>query len=87
MARLSHEDLLALLADELDAARAQLEALGVSLIGDPLVTVRHMSELQTLDHAGQRCASVASILRSDDIYEAIRGAGLDSIARRVRSAG
>lgn len=86
MAQLNQNDLLAVLADELDAAHAQLEALGVVLIGDPLVAVRHITELQALDHAGQRCASVAQILRSGDLPAATRTSWLESIPARVRAA-
>jgi hypothetical protein len=86
MAKLNQDDLLALLADELDAARAQLETLGVVLIGDPLVAVRHITELQALDHAGQRCASIAQILRSGDLHAASRNAWLESIPARVRAS-
>ena len=53
-----------MLADELDTARAQLEALGMALIGDASVATRYLTELQTIDHIGQRCASVAKILRA-----------------------
>lgn len=85
MAKLSQNDLLALLAEELDAAHAQLEALGVVLIGDPLVAVRHISELQALDHAGQRCASIAEILRSRNLHAAAEAARLESIPARMRA--
>ena len=84
--KLSQSDLLALLADELEAARAQLEALGVVLIGDPLVAVRHITELQALDHAGQRCGSIAEILRSRDLHAATEAAGLESIPARLKRA-
>lgn len=80
---LSQNELLALLADELDAARAQLETLGTVLIGDVGVAVRHISELQALDHAGQRCASVAAILRSGDLLAASRAAKLETIPARL----
>ncbi|KRB79484.1 hypothetical protein ASE00_19545 [Sphingomonas sp. Root710] len=83
MTSISHEDLLAMLADELDAARAQLEALGVTLIGDANVATRHMTELQSLDHVGQRCASIASILRADDLHAASHAAKLESIPARL----
>jgi len=85
MPRLSHDDLLALLADELDIARAQLEALGVALIGDPLVAARYMAELQALDHAGQRCTSIAAILRAEDRIAAVHAAPLESIPARLSS--
>ena len=85
MAKLSQNDLLALLAEELEAAHAQLEALGVVLIGDPLVAVRHISELQALDHAGQRCASIAEILRSRNLHAAAEAARLESIPARMRA--
>jgi len=86
MNQLSQDDLLALLADELDAARAQLEALSMELVCDPLVALRHISELQALDHAGQRCASIAEILRSRDRFAACLGARLESIPARLRAA-
>jgi hypothetical protein len=86
MAKLSQTDLLALLAEELEAAHAQLEALGVVLIGDPLVAVRHITELQALDHAGQRCASIAEILRSRNLHAAAEAARLESIPARMRAA-
>jgi len=79
----SQTELLAMLADELDAARAQLETLGTALIGDAAVAVRHIIQLQALDHAGQRCGSVAAILRADDLQAASRGASLESITARL----
>jgi hypothetical protein len=85
MAKLSQNDLLTLLAEELEAAHAQLEALGVVLIGDPLVAVRHITELQALDHAGQRCASIAEILRSRNLHAAAEAARLESIPARMRA--
>ena len=84
--KLSQNDLLTLLAEELEEARTQLEALGIVLIGDPLVAVRHITELQALDHAGQRCAQIAGILRSGDLHAAATSAGLDSIPARLRGA-
>lgn len=76
-------DLLAMLAEELDAARAQLDALGLALIHDAEVAARHVTELQALDHVSQRCASVADILRAEDLHAASRGASLESITARV----
>lgn len=85
MTSISHDDLLAMLADELDAARAQLETLGVELIGDAAVAMHHIGQLQALDHIGQRCASVAAILRSEDRHAASRAATLESITARLAS--
>ncbi len=84
METFSQDEILALLADELDAARAQLEALGVLLIGDPAVAARHIIHLQALDHVGQRCAAVADILRAADRQAASEAAPLDSIPARLR---
>lgn len=83
MASVDRPRLLALLADELDAARAQLEALGLALIDDEVLARRHLGQLQALDHAGQRCATVAAILRADDLDAATRGAPLESLTGRV----
>jgi hypothetical protein len=83
VASISRPDLLGMLADELDAARAQLEALGLALIDDPAVATRHVTELQALDHVGQRCASVAAILRAEDLYAATQDAVLESITTRL----
>ena len=85
MTAITQEHLLAMLADELDAARMQLEALGMALIGDSVVAARHMTELQTLDHVSQRCASVAEILRADDLHAASHAARLESIPARLES--
>lgn len=76
-------DLLALLADELDAARGQLEALGLALIADLATAARHVTELQAIDHVGQRCASIATILRADDVDAASRAAPLETITERI----
>lgn len=75
--------LLAMLADELDAACAQLETLGVVLIGDVGIASRHVTQLQALDHVGQRCASVAAILRAEDLHAASLAACLESITDRL----
>jgi len=83
MIAISQEDLLAMLADELDAARAQLDMLGIALISDSMVVARHMTQLQALDHVGQRCASVAAILRAEDLQAASHGAKLESIPARL----
>jgi hypothetical protein len=80
-------DLLALLADELDAARRQLEALGMALISDQGTAARHITELQAIDHVGQRCASIATILRADDIHAATRAAPLETIVQRIAAYG
>ena len=85
MTTIGQDDLLAMLADELDAARAQLEALGVELIGDSQVAAQHISRLQAIDHIGQRCASIAQILRSDDIQAASVSATLESIPARLEA--
>ena len=85
MTSISQDDLFAMLADVLDAAREQLETLGVALIGDASVAVRHIGQLQALDHVGQRCASVATILRSNDRHAASHAAPLDSITARLAS--
>ena len=83
MTSISQDDLFAMLADELDAARAQLETLGVALIADASVAMRHIGQLQALDHVGQRCASIAAILRAEDRHAATHAAPLDSIAARL----
>lgn len=80
---ISQDELLAMLADELDAARLQLEAMGDLLIGDPDVVARHITALQALDHVGQRCASIAAILRADDRHAASHTASLESITERL----
>jgi len=85
MTSISQDDLFAMLADELDAARAQLETLGVALIADASVAMRHIGQLQALDHVGQRCASVAAILRSNDRHAASHAATLESITTRLAS--
>ncbi|WP_340316622.1 hypothetical protein [Rhizorhabdus argentea] len=87
MSSISHDALLAMLAEELETAREQLEVLGVALISDSDVTARHISHLQALDHVGQRCASVAAILRAEDRHAASRAAPLDSIAARLALLG
>jgi hypothetical protein len=85
MTSISQEVLLSMLAEELDAARAQLESLGMTLCGNPDVARQHMTELQALDYVGQRCASVAAILRSDDMHAASHAATLESITGRLAS--
>lgn len=80
MAKIGKNDVLAVLAGELDAARAQLERLGTVLVANPDVAAAHIHELQALDHVGQRCASVAEILRSPDIRAASHHATLESIS-------
>lgn len=82
---INQDDLLVMLADELDAARAQLEALGAALIGDSAVAMRHIGQLQAIDHIGQRCASIATILRSDDLHAASVSATLDTIPARLEA--
>jgi len=74
--------LLALLADELDLARGQLEALGLDLIADLETAARHVTALQAIDHVGQRCASVATILRGEGVT-ADRAAPLETIVQRI----
>lgn len=79
----AEDGLLALLADELDAVRGELERLGVALCENPDVARRHVGDLQSLDHIGQRQAAIASILRAPDRMAASRAAGLESIRRRL----
>lgn len=85
MTSISQEDLLSMLAEELDAARAQLEDLGMKLCSNFEVARNHMNELQAIDYVGQRCASVAAILRSDDMHAASHAATLESITGRLAS--
>lgn len=85
MTSISQEDLLSMLAEELEAARAQLEDLGMRLCGNPAVAKQHMNELQALDYVCQRCASVAAILRSEDMHAASHAATLESITGRLAS--
>ncbi|WP_380877752.1 hypothetical protein ACFB49_14110 [Sphingomonas sp. DBB INV C78] len=75
--------ILGLLADELDAARATLERLGMALCSNPAVAAQHMAELQSLDDIGQRQAAIATILRAQDISEAAGKITLESICRRL----
>jgi len=85
--RIDQRAMLALLAAELEDARGQIEALGGALCTDLDLIARHLPELQALDHAGQRCAAIASILRSADIIEAVRAAPLETIADRIAPLG
>lgn len=85
MTSISQEALLSMLAEELDAARTQLEELGLKLCASADLARTHMSELQSLDYVGQRCASVAAILRSDDMHAASHAATLESITGRLAS--
>lgn len=78
--------LLHLLADELDALRAELERLGVVLCADPAVARGHMAALQSLDRIGQRQAAVAEILRAPDRAAAVRNVRLESMAQRLTVA-
>jgi hypothetical protein len=76
--------LLARLADELDAARKQVETLGVALCGHPEL-VRHVTvEMQSLDHVAQRCDNIARILRAPDMLEEGNASGLESIRLAVK---
>lgn len=75
--------ILALLAAELDDALGQLETLGASLCADIAVVQKHLGELQALDHASQRCAAVAAILRADDILAAVQAAPLETVHDRI----
>ena len=83
MVKVCSQDLLALLADELDLARGQFESLGLSLISDQGVATRHVTALQAIDHVGQRCASIATILRGGDTTAAGRAAPLEVITDRI----
>lgn len=80
---MGHDELLILLAEELEAVHLRLEAVGVHLCNDPEVTRRHLTDLQSLDHIGQRCSTIATILRSDDRLHALRTATLEAISARV----
>lgn len=86
MANSDESRILGLLADELDAARATLERLGIALCGNPAVAGQHIHELQALDDIGQRQAAIAAILRAPDIGAAATGATLESICRRLGTA-
>lgn len=84
--KISTDQLLAMLASELDAAKVQLEQLGLALTLNPATAAAHVRELQALDHCSQRCASVAAILRAEDMAAATHAASLESIVDRVRNA-
>ncbi len=76
--------LLARLADELDAARVQVETLGVALCGHPELVRQVTVEMQSLDHVGQRCGNIARILRAPDMLEEGSASGLETIRLAVR---
>ena len=82
---IDQQALLATLAVELDEARADLERLGTALCANPTVAMAHVGELQSLDHIGQRCAAIATILRSSDMHSAGQAAPLETIADRIGS--
>ena len=86
MAEAEDARLLTLLADELDALRAELEGLGVALCADPAVARGHMAALQSLDQIGQRQAAIADVLRASDRVEAVRGVRLEALAQRLTLA-
>ena len=71
------------LADELDAARTDLEALSGSLCADPDIVTRHVAALQTLDDVGQRQAAAASVLRAGDPLAAVAAIPLDAMRARL----
>jgi hypothetical protein len=76
----SQRELLEILAQELDLACSQLERLGAALCSNISLARAHITDLQSLDHASQRCATVSIILRSEDIYAASQDAQLESIS-------
>ena len=75
--------LLAALADELDAARRDLEALAATLCADPDIVLRHLGALQTIDEVGQRQAVAAAILRAPDPLAAAAAVPLEAVRRRL----
>ncbi len=83
MTDISRDDVLAMLADELEAAQGQLERLGMALLAEPGLARTYIREFQSLDHVSQRCGSIAAILRSNDIHAATYAATLESIAGRL----
>lgn len=78
--------ILALLAEEFDAVRAELERLGMALCVDPETARRHIHDLQALDHIGQRQAAIAAILRSPDRVAAAGDARLEAVRQRLDAA-
>lgn len=77
--------LLDTLADDLDAARDDLEALGQVLCADESVAARFIGVLQAIDAIGQRQGVAAAVLRSPDPYAAAAAVTLESVRGRFRS--
>ncbi len=83
---MADDRLIASLAAELEAMRAELEELGAVLCGDVDVVRRHMVALQALDELGQRAAAIADVLRADDRVNAVRLVPLAGLAARLAAA-
>ena len=77
--------LLLALADELDAARHDLEALAATLCADPAIALHHLGALQTIDEVGQRQAATAAILRAPDPLAAAAIVPLEAVRCRLSS--
>lgn len=77
--------ILMLLAEELDSARHEIEALGLALCSDAAIAARHVGDLQRLDHIGQRQMEVAEILRAPDMAAAAAKTRLEAMHGRLNA--
>lgn len=71
------------LADDLDAARIELEALGETLCTDISVALRFSGVLQAIDTIAQRQGAAAAVLRATDPRAAAAAVTLEALRHRL----
>lgn len=71
------------LAEQLDAARALIEAMGDDLVADPDVLSRHAKALQAVDIVGQMLGHIANVVRADDRAGAVDAIGMAQLKAKL----
>ena len=80
----SDDPLMLRMAEELDYARRQLDAMGDALAADFLIVKRHGVTLQSFDIIGQVLGHLATVVRSVDRGEAVERIGMGELKTRLK---
>ena len=71
------------LAEELDYARRMLKGLEDVLANDPVLIVRHVHQMQSLDIVSQMLGHISSVIRASDQATAVEKIGMAELKARL----
>lgn len=82
-ARLLPPDLTHRVAAELSALKLLVETLGSDLVADPVVITNHAAALQGLDRVSQSLGSLADLVTSDHLPDALAAISMSDLRARL----